>query len=93
VLYLPPMRWLIVILGLLAPRGLFIYMVMNDWFERLLQNWWIPLIGFIFAPCTLVWYVVVLHWYRGVWSRDQIIGLVVAFLLDLYFWKKAAASS
>ncbi|MFA6603533.1 MAG: hypothetical protein WCT10_01670 [Patescibacteria group bacterium] len=87
------MRWLIIMSGLLAPRGVFIYLILNDWFEGLLRDWWIPLLGFIFAPYTLVWYVAVLHWYHGVWGRDQIIGLVLAILLDLFFWKQAAADN
>jgi hypothetical protein len=55
----------------------------TNWFRGLFDFWLWPLLGFLFAPVTLLWYSAVQHWFGGVWGPWQIAGLVVAILLDL----------
>jgi hypothetical protein len=40
-------------------------------------------LGFIFLPTTLLWYVAVLHWFDGQWSLVPIVGLVMALMIDV----------
>jgi hypothetical protein len=42
-----------------------------------------PLLGFIFLPMTLLWYTAVQNWYGGEWGALQVIGIVIALLIDL----------
>ena len=78
------MPCLLALLALALPRvtiaGLWFF---STWFRGVFDTWLWPLVGFLFAPFTLLWYSVVHNWYGGVWGTWQIVGLVVAILLDL----------
>lgn len=42
-----------------------------------------PVLGFFFAPTTLLWYSAVQHWFGGEWSLWPVVGIVIAILIDL----------
>jgi apolipoprotein N-acyltransferase len=42
-----------------------------------------PLLGFFFAPTSLLWFAVVQNYYGGQWGTLQIVLMVVAVLMDL----------
>ncbi|HEY0970365.1 MAG TPA: hypothetical protein VGE02_05250 [Gemmatimonadales bacterium] len=73
-----------VILALLVPRfTIAVLWIFTNWFRGVFDGLIWPILGFLFAPLTLLWYSVVQQWYGGVWGTWQIVGLVVAVLLDL----------
>ncbi|HSL71318.1 MAG TPA: hypothetical protein VK864_13810, partial [Longimicrobiales bacterium] len=41
-----------------------------------------PILGFFFLPTTLLWYSAVQNWWAGHWGALQVIGLIIAFLID-----------
>lgn len=73
------------LVGLLFPRLAIAYFwFFTNWFRSVFSTsilW--PLLGFIFAPYTLLWYAVVQNWYSGTWGIWQIIILMVAIIADL----------
>ena len=78
------MPLLLAVLALLAPRiTIVVLWLLTTWFDGLFTTSLWPVLGFIFLPTSLLWYTVVLHWFGGVWSPWAIIGLVVAFLIDV----------
>ena len=77
------MPCLIVLIALLAPRILILLLYFfSSWFDGLFANLLWPILGFIFLPTTLLWYTVVQNVYDGVWGGLQILGLIVAVLID-----------
>lgn len=73
----------LLIAALFVPRlviaGLWFF---SNWFSGVFDSILWPVIGFIFAPFTLLWYTfVILTW--GDWGAFQVVVLVVAILLDL----------
>ena len=78
------MPCLLAILALALPRvTIAILWFFSTWFRGVFDSMLLPVIGFIFAPVTLLWYSAVHNWWGGVWGPWQIGGLVVAILLDL----------
>jgi hypothetical protein len=78
------MPCVLVVLALLTPRVTvlllwFLSPALRGVFDTLL---W-PIIGFIFLPTTLLWYVAVQLWFAGQWTLMPILGLVVALAIDL----------
>ncbi|MDP2648189.1 MAG: hypothetical protein Q8P35_03045 [Candidatus Yanofskybacteria bacterium] len=73
------------LVGLLFPRLAIAYLwFFTGWFRSVFSaNILWPLLGFIFAPYTLLWYTAVQNWYSGTWGIWQIIILVVAIIADL----------
>lgn len=70
--------------ALFVPRLVVLYLVfMTNWFWTVFDSWLWPVLGFIFAPTTLLWFTVVENMYDGVWGTFQIIVMVVAILIDL----------
>ena len=55
----------------------------THWFDGLFDTLLWPVLGFLFAPTTLLWYSVVENVYGGAWGTLQIVVLVVALMLDL----------
>ncbi len=43
----------------------------------------LPLLGLIFLPYTLLWYVIVMNAFHGVWGFWQVALMVIAIILDL----------
>jgi hypothetical protein len=78
------MPCLVVLLALALPRvtiaGLWF---LTTWFRGVFDGLLWPILGFLFAPFTLLWYSAVHNWYGGEWGTWQIVGLVVAILFDL----------
>jgi hypothetical protein len=55
---------------------------LTSWFRGLFDLALWPILGFLFAPMTLLWYSVVERWYDGRWGTWQLVGVGVALLLD-----------
>jgi hypothetical protein len=55
----------------------------TDFFAGIFATALWPILGFIFLPTTLLWYVAVQHWYGGDWNGAvQIAGIVIALMVD-----------
>jgi hypothetical protein len=77
------MPCLLVVLALAVPRlTTALLWLFTTWFRGVFDGWLWPLLGFLFAPFTLLWYSAVHNWFGGHWGLWQIAGLVVALLLD-----------
>lgn len=78
------MPLLLALLALLAPRiAIILLWLFTRWFDGLFGGTVWPILGFLFLPTSLLWYTVVLHWFGGVWSPWAIVGLAIAFLIDV----------
>ncbi len=78
------MPFLIVILALIAPRLVLILLwLLSSWPHYVFHTLLWPLLGLILMPTTLLVYMVVQHWFGGVWSLWPTVGIVVAVLVDL----------
>ena len=55
----------------------------SNWFQGLFDGLLWPVLGFLFAPVTLLWYSAVQNWYGGAWEPWQVAVLVVTVLIDL----------
>lgn len=74
---------LIGLLILIAPRlSIAVIWYFTAWFEGVFQSTLWPLLGFFFAPLTLLWYSVVENVYGGEWDTLQLIVGAVALLID-----------
>ncbi|MDX1546703.1 MAG: hypothetical protein R3247_06935 [Rhodothermales bacterium] len=78
------MPCLVAVVALLFPRlviaGLWL---LTDWFVGVFDGLIIPVLGFLFLPTTLLWYSVVVNVWGGEWDLVQIVGAVIAVLIDL----------
>lgn len=78
------MPCLLAVLALLAPRiVLLVLWFLTTWFQGMFDNLLWPILGFIFLPTSLLWYSAVLNWWGGEWGTVQIVGIVIALLIDL----------
>jgi hypothetical protein len=78
------MPLLLGLLALLAPRiSILVVWISSTWFDGLFTSSLWPVLGFIFLPTSLLWYTVVLHWFGGVWSLWTVVGLILAFIIDV----------
>ena len=76
--------WIIAIIALFLPRVTIVFLYfLTGWFNDIFQTWLWPLIGFIFAPYTLLWYSVVMNWYGGRWNTLQLSILALAVIMDI----------
>lgn len=70
-------------LGLFFPRILIIVLYFfTQWFSGVFDSILWPLLGFFFAPFTLLWYSVVINYFNGQWDTVSIAGMVVAVAVD-----------
>ena len=70
--------------ALFLPRVLIFFLwLATRWFDGMFQNFFWPVLGFIFMPLTLLWYSAVMHYLGGQWTAIPMAGLVIAVLLDL----------
>lgn len=53
------------------------------WFLAYVQGLHWLILGFIFAPYTLLWYCAVHHWFGGNWNIWQIVVMIIAIYADL----------
>jgi hypothetical protein len=73
-----------VIIALIAPRFLIVMLwLFTSWFKGIFATALWPILGFFFLPATLLWYTAVHNWWDGHWGVFQIIGIVIALMIDL----------
>lgn len=73
-----------VLFALLAPRVLIVALwLFTSWFKGIFSTALWPVLGFIFLPMTLLWYTAVQNWWHGHWGWFQILGIVIALMIDL----------
>jgi hypothetical protein len=78
------MPCVLALLTLLTPRlAVVLLWFFSHWFDGLFAKPLWPVLGFVFAPTTLLWYTVVQRWFGGAWTFWPIVGLVVALTIDL----------
>ena len=78
------MPCLFALLALLTPRIVIVLLwFFSGWFHGVFPSILWPILGFIFLPTTLLWYVAVLHWFGGHWTLWPVVGLVIALLIDM----------
>lgn len=78
------MPCIFVALALAVPRVVLAYLwFFTSWFTGLFETILWPLLGFFFAPTTLLWWTVVEKAYGGQWGTLQIVGMVIAVLIDI----------
>jgi len=66
------------------PRLFLVYLkFFTGWFAGVTLGWLWLILGFIFAPLTLLWYTAVMNWFGGNWGLLQKIVLVIAVIIDL----------
>jgi drug/metabolite transporter (DMT)-like permease len=81
---------LVVLLGALVPRvTLFLLWLFTEppW-TRVLQPWWLGLLGFIALPYTTLAYVAISHWSGAVSTSNMghLIVMIVALVFDVGAW-------
>ena len=73
-----------VLFALLTPRVLIILLwLLTSWFKGIFDTALWPVLGFIFLPTTLLWYTAVHNWWGGHWGALQVVGLVIALIIDI----------
>lgn len=78
------MPCLLALIALAAPRlVIFLLWFVTSWFSGMFPSLVWPVLGFFFAPTTLLWYSAVQHWFGGAWSFWPVVGLVIAIMIDL----------
>lgn len=78
------MPCLLALLALAVPRLVIAAVwLFSNWFQGVFGSLLWPVLGFLFAPVTLLWYSVVHNWYGGAWDPWQVAVLVVAVLIDV----------
>jgi len=79
------MPCLAALIALAAPRFLIaVLYFFSSFFAGVFTSALWPILGFIFLPTTLLWYVAVQHWFGGDWNGAiQIIGIVFALMTDV----------
>lgn len=75
---------LLALLVLFFPRLLLAYLkFFTAWFAGITLGLLWQILGFIFAPLTLLWYTAVMNWFGGNWGLMQKIVLAIAIIIDL----------
>jgi hypothetical protein len=76
---------LITLVSVFFPRLVVLFLwFLTGWFQGLFDTFVWPILGFLFAPYTLLWYSVVHHWFGGTWGGVPIFVLIIAVIFDLY---------
>jgi len=57
--------------------------LLTTWFVGVFSTLLWPILGFLFAPTTMLWYSVVINVFGGTWDVVSLAGLAVAVVLDL----------
>ena len=77
------MPCLLAAIALVAPRVLTaVLWLFTDWFVGIFDSMLWPLLGFVFAPTSLLWYTVVVNVFNGEWNTVSVVGMVVAVVID-----------
>ena len=70
--------------ALLTPRLLIVGLwFLTNWFRGMFDTVLWPILGFLFLTTSFLWYSAVQHWFGGQWTLWQIVGLVIALMVDL----------
>lgn len=78
------MPLLIGLVAVFMPRLVIIGLyLLTNWFNGVFKTLLFPLLGFLFMPVTMLWYSAVHNWFNGQWDVLQIVGMVVAVIIDL----------
>ena len=78
------MPCLFAMFALLTPRIVIVLLwLFSHWLNGAFANTLWLILGFIFLPTTLLWFVAVQHWFGGQWTLWPIAGLVVALMIDV----------
>ncbi len=78
------MGCLIFLVGLVFPRvALVLLWLFTHWVGRAFDSFIVPLLGFLFVPYTLLWWIVVANVFGGAWGFWQVLFLVLALIADL----------
>ena len=78
------MPCLFALFALLTPRIVIVLLwLFSNWFHGAFPTLLWPIIGFLFLPTTLLWYVAVMHWFGGQWTLWPVVGLVIALMIDV----------
>lgn len=84
------MPFFILLLGLLAPRVVIVLLwLFSDWFTGLYASAFIPVLGFILLPYTLLWHGAVLRFWAGEWGFWQVLFLCIALATDISSWLRS----
>jgi hypothetical protein len=74
---------ILLIAALLAPRAVIaVLYFFTSYFTGVFDTLLYPLLGFLLAPFTLLWFSVVEKFMGGEWGALAIVGMVVAVLID-----------
>lgn len=74
---------LVALVALVTPRLVILALwFLTTWFVGMFTSLLWPVLGFVFAPTTLLWYSAVQHWFGGVWSLWPVVGMVIAVMID-----------
>ncbi len=74
---------LVALVALVTPRLVILALwFLTTWFVGMFTSLLWPVLGFVFAPTTLLWYSAVHHWFGGVWSLWPVVGMVIAVIID-----------
>jgi hypothetical protein len=74
---------LLALVALVTPRLVIVALwFLTTWFVGMFTSLLWPVLGFVFAPTTLLWYSAVQHWFGGVWSLWPVVGMVIAVMID-----------
>lgn len=69
--------------ALFLPRVAIAYLwFFTNWFGGVFDTLLWPILGFLMAPTTLIWYSVVDQVYQGSWGTFQIVVMVIAVMID-----------
>lgn len=78
------MPCILAFLALLTPRLVIVLLwLFTNWFRGVFDNVLWPVLGFLFAPTTMLWYSAVQHWFGGQWTLWAVLGLIVALVIDI----------
>lgn len=78
------MPCLFALLALIVPRAAIVLLwFFSAWFVGVFNTMLWPILGFFFAPTSLLWYSVVQNVFGGTWDLIPIIGMIIAVLIDL----------
>lgn len=72
-------------LALITPRlAIALLWFFTDFFGGVFDTALWPILGFLFLPTTMLWYVAVQHWYGGAFDAFiPIAGIVIALMIDV----------
>lgn len=70
--------------ALIVPRLSIAFLwFMTNWFQGVFDSLLWPVLGFFFAPTTLLWYTVVQNVFNGSWGIFQVVVMVIAIMIDM----------